>query len=217
MMIVLAGLTGLGVAGFCLWPLRRQTLARPAVPLLVLSVTALALAGYAMTGKPHMPARAAAIVMPATATRADIEQARMLLLQDPGNTAAWTAMASGLHDIGQLDAALEALDVAGKAMPRNADLWVARGQLLVKHAGGEITPAARLAFDRAAQIDPAHPAPRYMLALSWVMQGKPQEALPILMALERDTPADATYRGSVERLLRGVRTMMAAGVGQSVQ
>jgi cytochrome c-type biogenesis protein CcmH len=215
MFMLLALLAGFFVVAFLLWPLRQT----PRPNLLSLGIVAilvvLSLAGYVRAGKPQALTRVIPAAVPVVETRADIEQARRVLLEDPGNIAAWSAMATGLQETGHPDDALEALSVASKAMPRSADLWVARGQLLVRRADGEITPAARLAFDRAAQIDPSHPAPRYMLALAWVMQGKPQDALPILQALERDTPKDAAYRENVERLLLGVQSMIAAGVGSS--
>jgi cytochrome c-type biogenesis protein CcmH len=77
-----------------------------------------------------------------------------------------------------------------------------------------MNPAARLAFGKAARLDPKHPGPRLFLALAWLQAGKPQEALPVLDALDKDSPANAPWRPRLERMKRGAQAMMAAGVGQ---
>jgi cytochrome c-type biogenesis protein CcmH len=203
-------------AAILFWPQQKQSMPKrllvASVALLLLSIS-----GYALSGKPGLPARPATAAPAAPKDTADIAAARAALMKNPANIFAWLEMADGFRKSGNIDAGLEAMEVASRAIPDSADLWVMRGQLLVEKSGGEITPAARFAFDRAAALDPKHPAPRYMLALAWVMQGKPQEAKPVLEQLLRDTPADTPYRAQVERLLRGVTAMMAAGVGENSQ
>jgi cytochrome c-type biogenesis protein CcmH len=205
-------LLGLVAAIILLWPRRNMVLSKS---LLTATVTLMlaAVASYALSGRPSLPAKPAMLLPVPAKHTPDISTARAALLENPGNILAWVQMADALRKSGDTDAALEAMEVASRAIPDSADLWVTRGQLLVEKSGGEITPAARLAFDRAAALDPMHPAPRYMVALAWVMQGKPHEAKPVLEKLLRDTPPDTSYRAQIEKLLRGVNAMTAAGVG----
>ena len=60
--------------------------------------------------------------------------------------------------------------------PDNADLWVGLGNALVVHADGMMSPAAELAFQRAAQIAPDHPGPQFFYGLALAQGGKYDEA-----------------------------------------
>jgi cytochrome c-type biogenesis protein CcmH len=173
-----------------------------------------AAAGYAFFGNASLvdqPARA--IAKPAAAAQ-DFRAAQTALLQNPANVPAWIDLSMALLEQGQSARAVEALGVASKAMPQSADLWVARGQALMAHGGGQLTPAARFAFDRASALDPKHPGPRLYLALAWLQAGEPQQALPLLQSLARDSPAGAPWLPRVERMTRGAQAMIAAGVGK---
>ena len=152
-------------------------------------------------------------VVPAPNAAEAFNAARTDLLKDPGNVPAWLRMSMSLSSSGETQKAAEALSVALSAMPDSPDLWVGYGETLTAHAGGVITPAARLAFDRANQLAPHHPAPKFYLALSWLQSGNPKEALAALEDLARDSRPDAPWMPRVERMMRGARTMIAAGVG----
>jgi cytochrome c-type biogenesis protein CcmH/NrfG len=41
------------------------------------------------------------------------------------------------------------------------------GNALVLHADGMMTPAAELAFQRAAKLAPDHPGPKFFYGLAW--------------------------------------------------
>jgi cytochrome c-type biogenesis protein CcmH len=197
-----------------------QTGVRAMAPLAVGAAgVALMMAGsagfYLWRGNPGIGDHPAAQLPPAPQAKAELQQAVTALQKDVTDIDAWITMADAYSEMGDTQEAAKALQLATSAMPDNADLWVARGQTLVIHAGGEVTPAARYAFNRASQLNPLHPAPRYFLALSWMQAGKPEEALPVLEALKADSQPDAPWMPRVERMLTGVRTMMAAGVGGS--
>jgi cytochrome c-type biogenesis protein CcmH len=212
MMISVCVFLALIIAAILFWPRQNQSMPKRLLVACVV-VLILSISGYALSGKPGLPARPAMAAPAAPKDTPDIVEARAALMKNPANIFAWLEMANGFRKSGNIDAALEAMEVASRAIPDSADLWVLRGQLLVEKSGGEITPAARFAFDRAAALDPMHPAPRYMVALAWVMQGKPHEAKPVLEKLLRDTPPNTSYRAQIEKLLRGVNAMTAAGVG----
>ena len=168
---------------------------------------------YAMAGHPSAQgSRPAPLPAPPNAAVA-FNEARAELLKDPADVPAWLRMAMSLSSSGESQKAAEALSVALSAMPESADLWVGYGETLTAHADGVVTPAARLAFDRANQLAPHHPAPKFYLALSWLQSGNPKEALATLEDLARDSQPDAPWMPRVERMMRGARTMIAAGVG----
>jgi cytochrome c-type biogenesis protein CcmH len=180
------------------------------VPILLI---ALACAGYWHFGNPSLAAKPASIKPVNSQDKTDVAALIETLKANPENPAGLFVLAGALEKAGRRVDALEALALANRLFPREPNFWIQRGEMLVRQGGGRVNPAARLAFDRAAMLDPAHPAPRYMLALAWVQAGKPQEAKPILEKLLMDAPRDAPWRPQVERLLRGVNAMIAAGVG----
>ncbi len=177
---------------------------------------ALACVGYGLSGNYKLPDAPLALKPSPPATLQALGTARRDLLQDPANVAAWIDMSFALQKQGQGVRAIEALEVATRAMPKSADLWVARGQALIAHGGGQISPAARLAFDRAAALDPKHPGPRLYLALAWLQAGSPQQALPLLQSLARESPPAAAWMPQVQRMMRGADAMIAAGIGSSM-
>jgi cytochrome c-type biogenesis protein CcmH len=178
-----------------------------------LAIIAMSVVGYQQFGQRNLQdAPAPAFVSPPAATQ-NYQNAKAALLKDPSNIPAWIDLSTALQAQGETAHAIEALEVATHAMPTSADLWVARGQALMAHGGGALSPAARYAFDRASVLDPAHPGPRLYLALAWLQAGQPRQALPLLEALAKDSPKDAPWLSRVARMTRGAKAMIAAGVG----
>ncbi|WP_246048235.1 tetratricopeptide repeat protein [Hankyongella ginsenosidimutans] len=140
--------------------------------------------------------------------------ARARLLKDPADVPSWIAMSVALSGEGKSEQAVEGLTRALAVMPDQPDLWVALGEALVAHNKGLVSPAARLAFDRASRIAPDHPAPRYYLGMAWLQAGKPDQALETWQALLASAPADAPWRENVARKVKAAQTMLAAGVGR---
>lgn len=180
----------------------------------VTATLAIGLIGYAVTGDAAMPSKPAP--KRAIDPRADSEFAasREKLLENYGDVGAWLTFADALSRQGRSADAVEGLRVALKAMPDSPDLWVGLGNALSVHSEGMITPAARLAFDRASQLAPDHPAPRYFLGLAWLQAGQPDEAIEVWEELRARSPSNAPWVADIERKLRGARAMQAAGVGR---
>ncbi len=182
------------------------------VRAIILGGLVLGLAGYLVAGQPMMPSRPA----PPRAVEANIapelDKAREQLLARMGDAALWMSFSDLLVRQGKADEAIEGLRMATRAMPDNADLWVTYGNVLLQHANGQMTPAAQLAFSRASEANPNHPAPLYFLALAWLQAGEPDEALKVMQVLEARSPPDAPWRPRLERMMRGARAMIAAGV-----
>lgn len=205
------GIALLSAATF--WLLMRGRLRERRLMLVTLGTLALGLVGYALSGYPSLPSRPAPPPAVDPAARPEFAKAREQLLQNYGDVGAWLVFADALSRQGRSGDAIEGLKVALGAMPDSPDLWVGLGNALTVHASGMVTPAARLAFDRASQLAPDHPGPPYFLGLTWLQAGKPQEALAVWEKLRARSPADAPWVPDLERKMRGARAMIDAGVG----
>jgi len=61
-----------------------------------------------------------------------------------------------------------------------------------------ITPAGRLAFERAAELAPGYPAPPFFLGLAEARSGNPEAAVRLWRQILADAPANASWRPMVE-------------------
>ena len=91
--------------------------------------------------------------------------------------------------------------------PRNADLWVGLGNALVIHGGGMMSPAAQLAFQRAAQINPEHPGPPFFMGLAYAQAGQTDQAEAVWRGLLARAPADAPWRRDLEDRLASLEAL----------
>lgn len=109
----------------------------------------LCLAGWLALGSPATLIRPAQDAAPAFAGGTALVKARQSLLEGPANTNRWIVIGDAMARRGQFASAAEVLLGAVEADPRDVDGWLALGDALYGHAGGHMTPAARLAYDRA--------------------------------------------------------------------
>jgi cytochrome c-type biogenesis protein CcmH/NrfG len=102
---------------------------------------------------------------------------------------------------GRTEMAAQYLAQSIARIPGNVDLWVGYGNALVAHAGGAMTPAAAMAFDRAAAIEPGHPAPPFFAGLALAQSGDVEGARAIWQQLLDSTPAGAPWRADLQQRL----------------
>lgn len=175
----------------------------------------IAVGGYMLTGSPGMPAAPAPRAPLDAGFTPEAEQASPLLMERFGDARDWLTASEAMIRAGRTETAVYILDQATERLPGNVDLWVQLGIALVAHSGGQVVPAARLAFDRASRLDPIHPAPAYFLGLAYLQAGEPDRALPIWRDLLARSSADAPWRPELERLIHAGETMQAMGVGDT--
>ncbi len=166
-------------------------------PMLTLAAAAIAFgcAGYVLQGSPGLAGkpRAAAERAPPL----PLAGARHALMGqfDYGDT--WLNMADALASRGNTEDAAKLLQTQVARHPRDYKLWVGLGNALTDHAR-TITPAARLAYARAAELAPGYPAPLFFLGLAEARSGNPEEAVRLWRGILANAPADASWRPMVE-------------------
>jgi len=208
-LLVLALLAGLG-----LW--RFGNLPRASLELLGAALL-LGVAGYAWQGSPGMPGSPTPPRLAAKQPGRDFPRTPEGMAAQVGGDADVLNAAQNLHDQG-LDAYAIATIRAGlNRHPKSADLWVGLGNALVIYSDGMISPAARLAFERAARIDPSHPGPPFFLGLAYAQAGQLDQAQSTWAALLARAPADAPWRAEVARRLEELRAMQARMGAQQAQ
>jgi cytochrome c-type biogenesis protein CcmH/NrfG len=169
-------------------------------PLLTLAAAALMIgsAGYALQGRPGLggsPHVAAARRAPVPLT-----QARKALMGQFSAADTWITISESFAARGETRDAVGVMNSAIRARPTDYAMWVGLGNALADHAR-TLTPAARLAFARAAELAPSHPAPLFFLGLAEARSGQPAAAVALWRRVLASAPADASWRPMVEQAL----------------
>jgi cytochrome c-type biogenesis protein CcmH len=174
--------------------------------LLLLLLPAAAVAIYLDIGSPDLPALPFADRTSAPAENqqmaAATAQLEAQMKAHPEDPKGW-AMLAGSE--GQLGRYAEAAAAYGKSIallqaahqPVPAILASLQGESLTAAAEGQVTPAAKAAFEAALAIDPKDARARFYLALGESQAGHLDAALSQWVALESDSPADAPWRPMV--------------------
>jgi cytochrome c-type biogenesis protein CcmH/NrfG len=178
---------------------------------LVAAALLLALAGYAWQGKPglvgspHRPPEHRGLA------ESEFAKVRHDLLGRFDTADRWLTIADAFNRDGDSQSAVEIIEAGLREHPRDADLWVGLGNALVIHGGGLMSPAAQLAFDRAAAIAPNHPGPKFFYGLALAQGGHVDEAERVWRGLLASAPPGALWRGAIEERLRMIDQARAAG------
>ncbi len=185
-------------------PLARRRIAAACALAAMVSTGAMAL--YLTVGSPELavPPEAPRGAQPGGDMASLVDQLTERLKDRPDDGEGWRLLARGLAGLERYGEAAEAYGRAAALAPDDAGLASSQGEALIFAAGGSVTPAAHAALLRARARDPAEPRARYYLGLAEAQAGRRREALDAWLALERDSPADAPWRGhltaGIERL-----------------
>jgi cytochrome c-type biogenesis protein CcmH len=166
--------------------------------LLTASAAALLLgaSGYALQGQPNLrgaPARNAEAgdIFPLT-------DARHAFFGHFTPAESWLRISEALARDGKSEDAVGILQNAVKRYPGDPQLWIGLGNALVDHSRG-LTPPAELAYKRAAELAPGHPAAPFFYGLALARSGDRQGALAVWQQLLQAAPKDAEWRPLVEQ------------------
>jgi len=169
-------------------------------PLLTLAAAAIAFgcAGYALQGRPDLGGspRAAAERPPPM----PLTDARHALTGQFDYADSWLNLADALASRGRTEDAARLLQSQVARHPGDYKLWIGLGNALADHSR-TLSPAARFAFGRAAELAPGHPAPPFFLGLAEARSGNPQEAARLWREILAGAPANASWRPLIENSL----------------
>jgi cytochrome c-type biogenesis protein CcmH len=194
-LILLAALIALTMATLWLFRLRG--------PILTLAGAALMVgaAGYALQGHPGLrgsPGAAQGRRPPVPLT-----VARKALMGQFTAADTWITISESYAARGQTEDAVGVMNSAVRARPTDYAMWVGLGNAIADHAR-TLTPGARYAFERAAQLAPGHPAPAFFLGLAEARSNRPELAAALWKEVLARAPADASWRPLVEDALLAI-------------
>ena len=172
------------------------------------------MAGYAWQGRPGLPGRPVPPPVRQDLPETAFAESREEMLGTVDTASRWLTIADHFHRSGDTYSAAGIIRAGIKAHPKDPDLWVGLGNALVIHADGMMTPAAELAFQRAAALAPDHPGPKFFYGLALAQTGRLDEAETIWLALLATAPPDAEWRPMVlERvqMIAQLRAMQGQG------
>ncbi len=115
------------------------------------------------------------------------------LKEHPEDLAGWLLFARSELSLGHYQEAAEAYRHAADLSGHRADIVGDWGEAQVLAAGGNVTPAARQAFEAGLNDKEAAPRARYYLALAQMQQGDVTGALKAWGDLAAGSPADAEW------------------------
>lgn len=215
-MIAIATILALGVVVWAATVLAARLPTPARLPLAIAIM--LGLTGYLLLGKPGQPG--GPVQPPEQAEPAgfgeELTDPRQGMTGNGGDASALLAMADGMMRTGRFRTAATILDGALRREPRNIDLWVAYGNALIANERGIMTPAAAMAFDKAADINPAHPAPPFYAGLALAQGGDVEGARVIWQQLLARTPPDAPWREDLVSRLAQLPPLPAAPAAPSL-
>lgn len=202
-------------------PAKTGPVARQVSLMLVAAAPAAAFALYVLLGNPDEKdtdggLRIAASQPPSAANArplaASIASLEARLKKNPGNVDEWVMLAESYANLNRFDKAAEAFGKARALAPTEAYLHAAEGESLAMAAGGIVNAGAREAFGRALDLDAKEPRARFYLAIGAYQEGRREEALDALVALEREAPSSAGWLPVV----RSQIAMIASELGRPV-
>lgn len=169
---------------------------RGAALQVTLAALMLGAAGYALQGRPELAGapREGGLGRPAI----PLTEARQAMLGTFTASERYLLIADSYARRGNTGEELGAIKAGLKAFPDDLALRIGFANALVDHAQ-MITPAAELAFERARQIAPRHPAPLFFEGLARARSGDLERGLALFRAALALTPEGTSYRPMIEQ------------------
>ncbi|MBA2467272.1 MAG: tetratricopeptide repeat protein [Sphingomonas sp.] len=165
--------------------------------MLQLAATALltGAAGYALQGRPGLSGSERQAAQSRQAL--PLANARRLFFGELGGSSHWLMMSDSMAARGNTADAAGILRSAVREHPNDPILWLGLGNALIDHVG-VLTPAAQMAYERAVQLAPEHPAAPFFYGLALARSGDRAGAVKLWRQILADAPADARWRPLVE-------------------
>ena len=179
---------------------------RGAALQVTLAALMLGAAGYALQGQPDLPGapREGELSRPAL----PLTEARQAMLGRFTAGERYLLIADSFARRGNTTEELGAIRAGLKSYSGNLALRIGLANALVDHAQ-MITPAAELAFERARELAPRHPAPLFFEGLAHARSGDLERGLQLFRAALALTPQGTSYRPMIEQGVMMVSNTLA--------
>lgn len=158
-------------------------------------------AGYAALGRPGLPSSPRSAEQRGGAI--PLTNLRQAFFGRFGPTEHWLLISESLARRGKTQEAAGVLQSAVREHPGDPVLWIGLGNALADHSR-MLTPASELAFRRAIELAPDHPAPRFFYGLALARSGNGNDALVLWRQILAEAPADASWRPAVEDAIAAI-------------
>ena len=169
---------------------------------------------YLALGSPSLPGQPLAARLGAPPEQRSIEtlvaQVEAHLGKNPTDGRGWEILAPVYLRLGRFNDAVKAHSNALNFLGESAERQSGLGEALVAAAQGIVTADAVKAFERAVELDPKAPKPRFYLGLAAEQDGRPADAAKLWKALIAEAPSDAPWLGFVREALARVDPSAAA-------
>jgi len=129
---------------------------------------------------------------------------------NPNDPEGWRMLGWSYFQTGRYGDAAKAYARAIALKPDGVGYQSAYGEVLVQEAGGQVTPAAAAAFEKAAAQDGADARARYFLGVRKADTGDRKGAIEDWLKLLADSPADAPWLPQLRQMIG--QTASAAGI-----
>jgi cytochrome c-type biogenesis protein CcmH len=180
---------------------------------IVVAFALLGLAGYGWQAQTELPGRPASTDANRAIRPSLFADERSVWFETVGPNAQLLDAADTFIRSGNPDYAAGFLRGELSRRPGVAVLWVGYGNALMAYADGNLTPAARLAFERAVALSPTHPGPAYFLAAAEAGAGNLDTADAIWTSLARRPSLPPEWRELIQDKRAIVAGLRARSVG----
>ena len=168
-------------------------------------------AGYAWQGRPSLPAVPARTQVAMQPIDPQAIALRDSLLGRYTTDTAYIIASDAMTRVGDRQAAARVMLGATAKLPRSFIAWTWLGTTLAAEAGDQVSPPALLAFRRAGQLAPEHPAPPFYLGMAYVRAGEFRSARPYWARALALSPQGTSYRREIALRLALLDRLLASG------
>lgn len=154
--------------------------------------------GYALQGRPALPAQAAQPESAKSQSDPGLIALRDQMLGHWTAQGAYVVAADGLTRAGAKREPVQVALAGIRKYPDSVLLWVTLGNTVTAHDGGRVSPPALFAFQQAIRLAPTHAAAPFFLGVAQVRAGDfaaGRQSWARALAL---TPSGAPWRGELE-------------------
>jgi cytochrome c-type biogenesis protein CcmH len=170
----------------------------------------LAMAGYALQGRPNVAGSPATPSPSESAAAADMILMRSEMDQTFNNARPYLILSDAYAREGNYQFAASYIRLGIKKYPKNADLWAGLGLQVLLASDGQMSPPAKFAFDRAREFSPNQPVPDYFEGLTALFAGRTDVALGLWQGLLARAPKEAKWKPRLESQITGLQTMQSS-------